>query len=145
MGLGYHQFRMVGRYWSRGDPDLCNSFAVQTGLENRSKPSSRSNDHLCGDVRRSISDLAYGSRLDGILLSPLSKYAWCALAEFQFTVALGCICDINLFYCFCIILVLWSITRPGICKGQGPVEMEKVFLWSHVLWMVRFHQTLAAS
>ena len=68
-----------------------------------------------------------------------------ALAEFQFTAALGRICDIDLFHRFLIVLVLRIIARSGNRPGPGQTEMEKVFLWRHFLWMVRFHQTLAAS
>jgi hypothetical protein len=34
LGLGYHQLRMVGRYWSRRYFDLSRTFAFQTKMEN---------------------------------------------------------------------------------------------------------------
>ncbi len=34
-GLGYHQLRLVGGYWSRRYAHLRDPFAVQAGLENR--------------------------------------------------------------------------------------------------------------
>ena len=39
IGLGYHQLRMVGWYWSRWYLDLGHLVAVPSGLENRCKQS----------------------------------------------------------------------------------------------------------
>src|ERR1700712_5437848 len=99
MGMGYYQFRLVGRYWSRRYIDLCNSFIVPPGLENRRKPCGGSNDNLCGNVRRPVSYLAHGPCMDGFLCIALSKYKRPALGKLQLTIALGCICDINLLHC----------------------------------------------
>ena len=81
-GWGYHQFRMVGRYRACGNPDFRDSFIIPSGLENGCKPCCRSDDDFCGNVCRTVSDLAYGSCVDGLLLFTLSKYARTVVAEF---------------------------------------------------------------
>ena len=61
---------------------ICHPFIIQTAMENRCESCCRSDDHFCGDVRGTVSDMAYGTCLDSILLFALSKYAWCIVAEF---------------------------------------------------------------
>src|SRR5579863_1787992 len=145
MGLGHHQFRMVG--WDRACryADFSYPFVIPAGLENRCKPCGGSDDDICSNVRRAISNLAYGQGMDVLFYITLSKYTGSRVAKFQFPITLGCICDINLFHRFFIILVLRFVTRPGHRARPGKIEMEKVFLWYGFLWMERFNQTLATS
>ncbi len=79
LGMGYHQLRMVGRYRSRGNADLCHPFAVPPGMENRCEPCGGSHDHLCGNVCGPVPDMAHGSCVDGILCTSLSEYKRTAL------------------------------------------------------------------
>lgn len=74
MGLGYHQLRLVGWYWSRRNTHLRYPLVVSPGLENRCKPGGRSNDDICGYVCGPVPDLAHGPGLDGIFRTSLSEY-----------------------------------------------------------------------
>ena len=81
LGLGYHQFRMVGRYRSRGNAYFCDLIIIPPGLENRCEPCSRSDDDLCSNVRRPVPDMAYGACVDGILRITLSKQSRTFMGE----------------------------------------------------------------
>src|SRR6476646_6048403 len=71
LGLGHHQLRMVGRYRSRRNTDLGDPLVVPPGLENRCEPCGGSDDHLCGNVRGPVPDLAHGPCVDGLLRNAL--------------------------------------------------------------------------
>ena len=55
-----------------GTLDLRHPFIIPPGLENRCKPCCRSDDHFCGNVCRSVSYLAHGTCMDGVLCFSLS-------------------------------------------------------------------------
>ena len=106
--MGYHQLRMVGGYRSRRNPDLRDPVAVPSGLENGGKPCGRSDDHLRGNVRGSVSDLAHGSCVERLLRASLPEYPWSFVGELQLPAAVGRIRDLYVLHRFLIILVLRS-------------------------------------
>src|SRR3954462_13942170 len=108
MGLGHHQLRVVGWYRSRRNTDLCDPFTFPPGMENRCEQGSRSDDHLCGNVRRTIPDLAHGSCMECILHTSISKHTWSFVGELQLATAVGRICHLNLLYRITSILVFRS-------------------------------------
>src|SRR4051812_514152 len=105
LGLGHHKLRVVGGYWSRRNTDLRDPFAFPSGMENRREPCSRSDDNFCGDVRRSVSDLAHGPRMDGIFRSSLSQHERSALGELQLAFVMGRVRDLNILHRFIVVLV----------------------------------------
>ena len=66
--MGYYQLCMVDRYWSRRYTDLCDSFIIQTGMENRRKPGCRSDDDFCSNVCRPVSNISHGTCMGRLLL-----------------------------------------------------------------------------
>ena len=109
------------------------------------KPGGGSDDHFRGNVRRPVSDLAYGPCLVGLLYHALPQYPGSALAEFQLSPAVGRICRLDIFYRLFFILVLRVITRFGDGPGPGQTEVAEVFLWHCFIRLVGFSQALAAS
>src|SRR5204863_10002047 len=74
LGLGHYQLCMVDRNRSCRNIDFCYLIIIPPGLENRCEPCSRSNDHLCGNLCRPVSDLAHGSCVGCLLYTSLPKY-----------------------------------------------------------------------
>src|SRR5450631_3470468 len=80
---------MVDRNRTCRNADLRNPFIIQTAMAHRCEPCGGSDDHICRFMRRAVPNLAYGSRMDVLLCTTISKYPWFALAEFQLTVVMG--------------------------------------------------------
>ena len=66
--MGYHQLRMVGRYWSRRYPYFSYLIIVPPEVENVYQPRCRSDDHLRGYLRGYVSTGAHGPVVVRILL-----------------------------------------------------------------------------
>ena len=115
LGLGHYQLCVVGRHWSCRHFDFCYSFIVPPRLAHRRKPGCRSHDHFCRNVRRSVSHLAHGARVDGVFCNALSKYQRTRLAELRFAPDVGCVCHLYLFYRIAPFLVQRSVAR--LCHG----------------------------
>src|SRR5450432_2940689 len=111
LGLGYHQFRVVGRYRSCGYADLRDPAPVPPGMAYGGEPCGRGDDHLCGNVRGSVPDLAYGSGLDGFFRDALPQYARPVVGEFQLSFVMGRICSRYLLYSIPVILVYGVAAR----------------------------------
>ena len=137
LGLGYHQFRVVGRYRSCRNPDLRDPFIIPPGMENRCKPCRGSDDHLCGNVRRPVPDLAYGPCMDGLLCIALSQYPRSVMAEFQLPLlwdvfAISTYFTVSLLFWYCGLLpdlatvrdrakLKWRKFFYGVLLSDGPV------------------------
>src|SRR3954466_3939585 len=59
LGLGYHELRLVDRYWSRRNSYLCYLIIIPSALENGCEPFCRGYDDLCRCLRRYISTVPY--------------------------------------------------------------------------------------
>ena len=127
MGMGYHQLRMVGGYWSRRYPDLCYLIIISPGLENRCKPCCRSNDHFCRNVCWPVSNLAYGSCVACFLYFTLSQYKRPGMGKLQFPVAMGRIRDLTY---FTVSLLFWySGLLPDLAtlRDRAKLKWRKMF------------------
>jgi hypothetical protein len=65
--------------------------------------------------------------------------------NFNSPAALGRIRYLDLFYRVPALLVFRVAARSGYRAGPRQAEMEKIYVWHPCLWLVRFHQALAAS
>ena len=74
--MGYHQLRMVGRYWSRRYADLRGTFIVPSEMENGDQPICRSDDHLCGIHGGYFPIDPHGSSLGWLLDASITEPLW---------------------------------------------------------------------
>ena len=81
LGLGYYQLCLVGRYWSRGNPDFSSIVAVPSKMENGHQPFSGGNDNIFGNSGRFVPHYTHGSSLVGVLGIADSQPIWFALGE----------------------------------------------------------------
>ena len=103
--MGYHQLRLVDRDRACRNIDLGDPSFVSPALENVNQPLSGSDDNLCGDLCRFVSALSHRAAMAGLLDASFAESIRFPLGEFQFTVVVGCICNLDLLFRFTRILV----------------------------------------
>ena len=112
VGLGYCQFRLVDRYWSRRNADFSNPFPFAPTLANGCQPGRRSDDDLCGHVCRNLSRSSRRAHVVRLVAVPDSELQL-DLASVPFAAHVGRVRRFYVFHRFGSVLVHGIDPRPG--------------------------------
>ena len=142
MGLGHHQLRLVGRYWSRRNVNFCGIAVVPPEMANGDQPFGRGDDHICGHHGSDFPGHPHGSDLGELLGVAIAEPIWLALGQLQLSAALGRFCHFDVLLCIVGILVHRSDSRLRDHSGPYDEAIRQEGLWFVELWLERKSQAL---
>ena len=138
------QFCMVGRHRPRRHLDLGDTLAAAPGMANVDQPICRGDDAVRRGLRRTVSVAAHGTALVCLLAVAVSKHDE-GLASIPQPLGVGCVCSLDLFHRFAVVLVRRPDSRHGHASRQSSQSFCTNRLWCAGHGLAWFGATLAPA